>query len=156
MQYAPKEEIDARIAKVKVLMKKASLDGAFFHYKIDYYYLSGTMQDSLLFVSADDEPVLFVKREISRARRESPIGQILPMRSVKEIPGHLKPMKKIGMQLDVVPYNDVIKISGAFRRCGIHQCIPADQRGPEIQIALRDSTDGKGCGDTEEGLCPGA
>jgi len=114
MQYAPKEEIDARIAKVKVLMKKASLDGAFFHYKIDYYYLSGTMQDSLLFVPVDDEPVLFVKREISRARRESPIGQIMPMRSVKEIPGHLKPMKKIGMQLDVVPYNDVVKFQELF------------------------------------------
>lgn len=114
MQYAPKEEIDTRIAKVKVLMKKASLDGAFFHYKIDYYYLSGTMQDSLLFIPVDDKPVLFVKREISRARRESPIEQILPMRSVKEIPGRLKPMKKIGMQLDVVPYNDVIRFQGLF------------------------------------------
>ncbi len=114
MQYAPKEEIDARIAKVKVLMKKASLDGAFFHYKIDYYYLSGTMQDSLLFVPVDDEPVLFVKREISRARRESPIGQIMPMRSVKDITGHLRPMKRIGVQLDVVPYNDVIKFQELF------------------------------------------
>lgn len=114
MQYAPKEEIDARIAKVKVLMKKASLDGAFFHYKIDYYYLSGTMQDSLLFVPVDDEPVLFVKRELSRARRESPIGRILPMRSVKDITEHLKPMKRIGVQLDVVPYNDVIKFQELF------------------------------------------
>ena len=31
-------------------MEKASLDGAFFHYKIDYYYLSGTMQDALLYL----------------------------------------------------------------------------------------------------------
>ena len=59
-------------------MEKASLDGAFFHYKIDYYYLSGTMQDSLLFVPLDDEPILFVKREISRARRESPLERIIP------------------------------------------------------------------------------
>jgi Xaa-Pro aminopeptidase len=114
MKYAPKEEIDARIAKLKTLMEKASLDGAFFHYKIDYYYLSGTMQDSLLFVPLDAEPTLFVKREISRARRESPLGNIVPYRSVKDIPQHVKPMKRLGMQLDVMPYNDVIKFQGLF------------------------------------------
>jgi len=114
MQYAPKEEIDSRIEKVRVLMEKASIDGAFFHYKIDYYYLSGTMQDSLLYVPLDDKPILFVKREISRARRESPIERILPMRSMKDILDHIKPMKRIGMQLDVIPYNDVMKFKGLF------------------------------------------
>jgi len=43
MKYAPRDEIETRISKVKKLMEKASLDGAFFHYKIDYYYLAGTM-----------------------------------------------------------------------------------------------------------------
>jgi Xaa-Pro aminopeptidase len=90
-------------------MEKASLDGAFFHYKIDYYYLAGTMQDSLLFVPLDDKPILFVKREISRARRESPIEQIVPFRSMKDIFAHIRPMKRVGLQLDVMPYNDVIK-----------------------------------------------
>ena len=73
MLYPTKEEITGRIEKLKKLMEKASLDGAFFHYKIDFYYLSGTMQDALLFVPIDDEPILFVRREISRARRESPL-----------------------------------------------------------------------------------
>ncbi|NLT21499.1 MAG: aminopeptidase P family protein [Syntrophorhabdus sp.] len=114
MKYAPKEEIDARIAKLKTLMEKASLDGAFFHYKIDYYYLSGTMQDCLLFVPLDGDPTLFVKREISRARRESPLGSIVPYRSAKDIPQHVKPVKRLGMQLDVMPYNDVIKFRSLF------------------------------------------
>jgi len=109
MKYAPREEIETRISKVKKLMEKASLDGAFFHYKIDYYYLAGTMQDSLLFIPLDEEPILFVKREITRARRESPIGKIVPFRSVKDIFAHIKPMKRIGLQLDVIPYNDVVK-----------------------------------------------
>ena len=60
MKYVPREEIESRISKVKKLMEEASLDGAFFHYKIDYYYLAGTMQDSLLFIPSDDEPILFV------------------------------------------------------------------------------------------------
>jgi Xaa-Pro dipeptidase len=114
MFYATKEEIYGRIEKLKVLMEKASLDGAFFHYKIDYYYLSGTMQDSLLFVPLEGDPLLFVKREISRARRESPLEQILPMRSIKDIPGQLKPLRRVGIQLDVIPYNDVIRFKDVF------------------------------------------
>jgi len=108
MLYATKEEIQSRIQKLKVQMEKASLDGAFFHYKIDYYYLSGTMQDSLLFVPIDAEPMLFVTREISRARRESPLDGIVPIRSVKDILSHIRPMRRVGVQLDVIPYNDVI------------------------------------------------
>jgi Xaa-Pro aminopeptidase len=109
MLYASTEEIENRISKMKVLMEKASLEGAFFHYKIDYYYLSGTMQDSLLFVPLEGPPVLFVKQEITRARRESPLKEILPMRTIKDIVGHIEPLKRVGLQLDVMPYNDVIK-----------------------------------------------
>jgi Xaa-Pro dipeptidase len=110
MLYAAKEEIYGRIEKLKTLMEKASLDGAFFHYKIDYFYLSGTMQDSLLFVPLEGEPILFVKQEISRARRESPLGEIVPIRNaVRDVISHVKSMKRVGLQLDVVPYNDVVK-----------------------------------------------
>jgi Xaa-Pro aminopeptidase len=109
MLYPTKEEITGRIVKLKKLMEKASLDGAFFHYKIDFYYLSGTMQDALLFVPIDDEPILFVRREISRARRESPLERLVPYRSAKEILQYIKPMKRVGIQLDVIPYNDAVK-----------------------------------------------
>ncbi len=109
MLYALKEEIEQRIYKLKQLMEKSSLNGAFFHYKIDYFYLSGTMQDALLYVPLEEKPVLFVKREISRARRESPLEHIIPIRSIKEIIGHIKPEKRIGLQLDVLPYNDVMR-----------------------------------------------
>ena len=103
----PTKEGSRRIAKLK-LMEKASLDGAFFHYKIDYYYLSGTMQDALLFVPIDGEPILFVRKEISGARKESPIEKIIPIRSLREIL-RTSPMKRVGLQLDVIPYNDVVK-----------------------------------------------
>jgi Xaa-Pro dipeptidase len=112
MLYAPREEIENRIYKLKLLMEKASLDGAFFHYKIDYFYLSGTMQDSLLFVPLEGEPLLFVKREISRARRESPLAGVIQVRSAVDILPHIQPMSRVGLQLDVMPYNDVIKFKG--------------------------------------------
>lgn len=124
MRYAPKDEIDTRISKLKTLMEKASLDGAFFHYKIDYYYLSGTMQDSLLFVPLNSEPLLFVKREITRARRESPLANVISYRSIKDIPQYLKPMKRLGMQLDVIPYNDVIRFKDLLGDVEFVDCSP--------------------------------
>ncbi len=89
-------------------MEKASLDGAFFHYKIDYYYLSGTMQDVVLFIPLNADPVLFVKRELGRARRESPLANVIPFKSIDELKPYTEGMKRIGLQLDVMPYNTVI------------------------------------------------
>ncbi|HOP86000.1 MAG TPA: Xaa-Pro peptidase family protein [Syntrophorhabdaceae bacterium] len=124
MLYAPKEEIFLRINRLKHLMEKASMDGAFFHYKIDYYYLTGTMQDALLFVPLDDEPVLFVKREVSRAKRESPIKRIVSIRSIKDIISFIKTMKNVGVQLDVLPYNDVIKFKDILGDVNLVNCSP--------------------------------
>jgi Xaa-Pro aminopeptidase len=109
MLLTPKQEIATRLDKLRSLMEGASLEGALFHYKIDYYYFSGTMQDAVLFVPARDEPILFVKREIERARRESPLEKIVPMKSPEDIKPHLRGMRRIGMQLDVLPYNMVLQ-----------------------------------------------
>ncbi|MCS7281660.1 MAG: Xaa-Pro peptidase family protein [Desulfobacterota bacterium] len=104
----PKEEIEDRLTKLRVLIEKESMDAAFFHYKVDYYYLSGTMQDALLYVPSNEEPVLFVKREISRAKAESPLKHILEVSSYKEIKRHIPPLRTVGLQIDVMPYLDVV------------------------------------------------
>jgi Xaa-Pro dipeptidase len=108
MLLTPKDEIYARIEKIQPLMEKASLDGAFFHYKIDYYYLSGTMQDAILFLPLRGEPVLFVKRELGRARKESPLANVIPFKTINELQPHAGGMNRLGLQLDVMPYNSVL------------------------------------------------
>jgi Xaa-Pro dipeptidase len=108
MFYTPKEEIQKRIDKLQQLIEKASLDGAFFHYKIDYYYFSGTMQDAFLFVPPGGVATLFVKRELSRARRESPLENVIPFAGLNELKPYIKGMKRVGLQLDVMPYNMVM------------------------------------------------
>jgi len=109
MLFTPKREIESRIANLRPLMEKASLDGAFFHYKIDYYYLSGTMQDAFLLVPLEEDPILFVRRELSRARRESPLEKLVPVKSFSDVKPYTKGLKRIGFQLDVAPYNFVLK-----------------------------------------------
>ena len=109
MQLTPKAEIQARLDKLLPLMEKASLDGALFHYKIDYYYLSGTMQDAILFVPIDGDPILFVKRDLARARRESPLEKVIPMNGPDDIKPYVRGMRRVGMQLDVLPYNTALR-----------------------------------------------
>ena len=109
MIFTPAEEIGSRLDKLRPLLEKSRLDGAFFHYKIDYYYLSGTMQDAFLLVPLDRDPVLFVRRELNRARRESPLKEVVPLKGLEEIKPYAAGMKRIGLQLDVMPYNMVMK-----------------------------------------------
>ncbi len=109
IQHTPKAEIQSRLERLKPLVEKASLDGAFFHYKIDYFYLSGTMQDAFLYVRPEGKPILFVRRELERARRESPLEEIIPIKTFKDIKPFLGPLKRVGMQLDVVPYAMTMK-----------------------------------------------
>jgi Xaa-Pro dipeptidase len=108
MIYTPKEEIQARIEGLRGHIDMARLDAALFHYKIDYYYLSGTMQDGFLFFPREGDPILFVRRELARARRESPLENIIPLDSFRDIAPYVTGMKKIGLQLDVLPYNTVV------------------------------------------------
>jgi len=109
MIFTPKEEISSRTEKLRVLMEKASLDGAFFNYKIDYFYLSGTMQDAFLYVPLEEEPKLFVRRDMRRARRESPLSDLISIRSLETVKDHIGNPRRVGFQLDVLPYNFVMR-----------------------------------------------
>ena len=109
MIFTPEEEIRSRIEKLRPLMEKSRLDAAFFHYKIDYYYLSGTMQDAFLLVPLERDPVLFVRRDLKRARRESPLEEVIPLKALEEVTPYVLGMARIGLQLDVMPYNMVMK-----------------------------------------------
>jgi Xaa-Pro aminopeptidase len=109
MFLTPAAEVRARIERVRPLIEKGRLDAAFFHYKIDYFYFSGTMQDAFLLVPLDGPPVLFVKRELKRAMQESPLEEVVPLTALEEIRPFVKGMKRVGLQLDVMPYNMVMK-----------------------------------------------
>jgi Xaa-Pro aminopeptidase len=109
MTFTPGEEIRTRIDRLRPLMEKSRLDAAFFHYKIDYYYLSGTMQDAFLLLPLERDPVLFVRRDLKRARRESPLEQVIPLKTLQQLTPYVSGMRRIGLQLDVMPYNMVMK-----------------------------------------------
>jgi len=57
---------------------------AAFFGRINQYYFTGTMQDGMLLVPRDGDPVFWVRRSFERARDESPFPDIRPMKSFRD------------------------------------------------------------------------
>lgn len=103
----PKYELEQRISKLQSGMKDAGIDGALIVQRADLFYFSGTGQNCHLFVPAEDDPVLIVKKSMARAEQESKLEKIVPfngwdklLNTVKEI---LPENAKLGLESDVLP-----------------------------------------------------
>ena len=57
---------------------------AAFFGRVNQYYFTGTMQDGLLLVPRDGEPVFWVRRSFERAGAESLFPDIRPMKSFRD------------------------------------------------------------------------
>ncbi len=98
------EETGRRTAAMQALLKEKGLDGALFIFPIDVYYYSGTRQNSTLWLPVAGEPVLMVRKSLSRAKGESPLTDIRPFPSSKEFAAVIPAgAQKIGFTFDVAP-----------------------------------------------------
>ena len=106
-QVVPATEIDERIARFQARLSTCGLAAAVVVQTADLYYLSGTTQAAHLLVPAAGEPLLLVRRTLERARVESPLGQIEPMASLRELAPALSALGveggRVGLELDVLP-----------------------------------------------------
>jgi Xaa-Pro aminopeptidase len=110
MNYISRSELERRWTRVRRLMK---CDALVILQKADLYYLAGTTQDALLWFPAEGEPVLAVRKSFERAKVESAVERIVPMKSYRELPEIVpNPGQTLGFELDVVPvstYEQVVK-----------------------------------------------
>ena len=107
----PRTEIDARIEKLQSALLQEGIDGALILQNTDLFYFSGTIQQSHLYIPAQGQPLLMVRKSLERARKESPLSTIIPLKSPKQLMGlirdhGLKPPTVMGMELDVLPTNN--------------------------------------------------
>ncbi len=109
MLYTPKSEIDARIQALQQSLQHQDLDGALIVHHTNLFYLSGTSQSCHLFIPRTGRPLLMARKSYQRALRESPLEQIIEVKSLKSIPGILQErgftLSTLGLELDVMPYN---------------------------------------------------
>jgi Xaa-Pro dipeptidase len=110
MKLTPHTEIEGRFRSLQRQMATAGLDAVIVAQNADLFYFTGTIQSGNLYVPASGEPVYMVRRDIARARAESPLKEIVPFGSMRDIPAILSEYgyphpKRIGMELDVLPVN---------------------------------------------------
>ena len=109
------------------------LDAALIVQHTDLAYFSGTNQQAHLVVPAAGDPVLLVRRVLERARAESPLERIEPLRSLGGLSAALASAgiengATIGLELDVLPARLFL---GYQRRLSDHElgdCSPAVRR----------------------------
>jgi Xaa-Pro aminopeptidase len=119
-RYTPLQEIENRLTRIRTGMKKQEVEALFVVQKMNFYYLSGTTQDGLLFIPLEGKPLLMIKRELERTKVESPLRQIVALKSNREIPlliqSHMgKLPNRLGLEMDVLPVKDYFKFQELFQ-----------------------------------------
>jgi Xaa-Pro dipeptidase len=117
----PREEIQSRIDRLRSRMNGEGVEAALVVQKMDYFYLSGTSQDALLYLPLQGEPLLLVKRELERARAESPLQEVIDLTSIRRLPSlileHTGNLPQVlGVEMDVLPTKDYFRLSSLFPR----------------------------------------
>ncbi len=126
----PAEEIRRRIENLQHQMAKQTIDGALILQNSDLFYFSGTIQQSHLYVPVDGNPLLLTRKSFERAQAESPILDILALKSPQQIAslirrqGLPKPAT-LGMELDVLPVNLFRMYTDLFDKAEIVDISPA-------------------------------
>src|SRR4030042_3005230 len=89
-RYIPLEEIEERLARVRNGMKQQEIETLLIVQKMDFYYLSGTTQDGILFMPLEGKPLLMIRRELERAKVESPMENVVALNYNRELPSVIK------------------------------------------------------------------
>jgi len=117
--FVPHEEVRNRLVRLRSAMAGVELEALLVVQKMDFYYLSGTSQDGLLYVPLEEDPLLMVRREFERARRESPLKHVVPFTSLREVPALISDLtgtqpRSMGLEMDLLPVRDYFKYQEIF------------------------------------------
>ena len=104
-------EIERRIVGFQQALRAAEIDCALLVEASDLIYLTGVMADAHLLVPANDNPILLVRRSLERVQAESPLEDVRPFRSFKELPPLIAELgaKRVGLELDVLPAGQYLR-----------------------------------------------
>ncbi|MBA2536818.1 MAG: aminopeptidase P family protein [Actinobacteria bacterium] len=122
----PREEIENRTRAFQEALSAEGLDGALIVQDVDLFYLSGTAQNAHLVVPADGEPALFVRKTLSRAREETSLERVEPLRSLRDLPSALASCGldggRLGLELDVLPAAQFLQYQHRLERSELADC----------------------------------
>lgn len=130
---APRDELLRRSTALQRYIQSAAIDAAVITQNVNLFYFGGSIQSGIIIVPAAGAPLYAVRRVLERARAESTLETIVPLPSLRGLPGRLtdalgRPPARVGMELDVLPVTvrdrfaaalgpiEIVDISAAVRR----------------------------------------
>jgi Xaa-Pro dipeptidase len=112
LHYTPERELYNRTERLQKELRDNHFGGALIVQKADLFYFSGTCQNAHLFIPAQGQPVLMVKKSLRRAREESALKNIVALKSLNEVFEYITSQcghDKMGLEMDVLPANLFLK-----------------------------------------------
>ena len=112
-------ELGGRIERLQLALQEKGIDGALIVQKTDLFYFSATSQQGYLYVPDVGQPLLMVFKDFDRARRESPLEQVVSIGSPRTLPDILASRglaspALLGLELDVLPANIYFQYQSIF------------------------------------------
>lgn len=118
-QNVPAAEISRRLENLQHLLKREDLEAALVSSNVNLFYLTGTIQPGYLFVPAAGKPVLLVRKNRERARRESSLENIVAFKKPEELPGLLRDHgyslpSRLGLELGNMSAKEYLRLLKTF------------------------------------------
>lgn len=116
----PDQEISRRISAIQKQLQSSGMDALFIVQRMDLFYFTGTAQNGYLYIPAQDEPLLMIKKYFPRAAEETSIKNIVKINSVKEVPGRIIDYygslpEVMGFEFDVIPVREFHFLQNLFK-----------------------------------------
>jgi Xaa-Pro aminopeptidase len=116
-EYISREELERRWQRVRQFM---DCDSLVILQNVDQYYLAGTIQTGVLWFPREGEPLLAVRKSFERAKRESAVKNIVPLKTYSELSALIpNPGATVGFELDVVPFSTYHQVAKYFSKAKI-------------------------------------
>ena len=136
-----------RVEKLQHILQKKQIDVALFFDSRNIFYLTGTGQNSVLLVTAFEPATLFVRRNIDRARDESPIKEIISLTETKQIFRRIEAMNiihRIGLEMGSLRAQQYLRFVKQFPNAEFVNLTPIIERlravkDPKEQELIRKS-----------------
>lgn len=128
METTPKTEIDDRIAKLQVKLREQGIEAAIVTQNADLFYFTGSCQKGHLIIPAEGEACYLVSKSLDRAKKETPLASVVYQQSFRQLPTMVQEtagdIKKLGMELDVLPAALYFRYVEAFKGADIMDISP--------------------------------
>jgi len=117
MELTPPKEIQTRVERLQSYLRRERVESCLILQNVDLFYFSGTIQRSYLFIPGEGDSLLMVQKDFDRARKESPLKNIISIERPKSISSVLKKeggLKRIGLECDVLPVTQLRQLEKMF------------------------------------------